>query len=129
AWRRRKRVPLDLLCEQPLILREAGSGSRWCLEQALGRAGKSLGDLHVALELGSNEAIKEAVLRGLGLAVLSTHAAHKEIEAGQPRALEGAGLALPRGWCGVGAGRRPPPPPPRLFLDLLEPCPGAARDS
>jgi DNA-binding transcriptional LysR family regulator len=30
-WSGRKRVPLPLLCQGPLILREAGSGSRWCL--------------------------------------------------------------------------------------------------
>jgi LysR family transcriptional regulator, low CO2-responsive transcriptional regulator len=124
AWRRRKRVPLDLLCEQPLILREAGSGSRWCLEQALGRAGKSLGDLHVALELGSNEAIKEAVLRGLGLAVLSTHAVHKEVEAGQLHALQVVGLDLTREMFVVWDRRRALPIPARLFLDLLEPCRG-----
>src|SRR5262245_3119208 len=57
-WGRRKRVTLEQLCDQPLILREPGSGSRWCLEQALGKAGKSLGELRVALELGSNEGIK-----------------------------------------------------------------------
>src|SRR5262245_29596569 len=77
AWARRKRVTLEQVCRQPLVLREVGSGSRWCLEQALSRAGKSLQDLQVALELGSNEGIKEAVLRGLGLAVLATQAAQK----------------------------------------------------
>ena len=70
-WNERESVELAELCAQPLILREAGSGSRWCLEQALSRAGKSLSDLRVVMELGSNEAIKEAVQRGLGLAVLS----------------------------------------------------------
>src|SRR5438128_727053 len=54
-WRRRKRVSLTQLCGQPLVLREAGSGSRWCLEQALAKAGSSVNDLRVALELGSNE--------------------------------------------------------------------------
>src|SRR5262249_39920106 len=63
----RANVTLAELCTQPLVLREAGSGSRWCLEHALAGAGLSLDDLRVALELGSNEAIKEAVLRGLGL--------------------------------------------------------------
>src|SRR5205085_9202159 len=61
ALARRKRLPLGELCRQPLILREAGSGSRWCLEQALARAGRSLRDLRVVLEVGSNAAIKEAV--------------------------------------------------------------------
>src|SRR5262245_27978525 len=63
-WRRRQAVSIDELCEQPLIVREAGSGSRWCLEHALEKADRSARDLQITLELGSNEAIKEAVLRG-----------------------------------------------------------------
>src|SRR5262245_35182829 len=31
---RRRRISVEELCQQPLILREVGSGSRWCLEQA-----------------------------------------------------------------------------------------------
>jgi DNA-binding transcriptional LysR family regulator len=128
-WARRKRITLEQLCEQPLILREAGSGSRWCLEQALARAGKSVGDLRVALELGSNEAIKEAVPRGLGLAVLSTHAVEQEVEAGRLHALQVAGLPLVRQMFVVWDRRRALPIPARLFLDLLQPCKGPARPS
>jgi DNA-binding transcriptional LysR family regulator len=128
-WGRRKRVPLDQLCEQPLILREGGSGSRWCLEQALARAGKSLQDLHIALELGSNEAIKEAVLRGLGLAVLSDHAVRQEVEGGKLHAVQVTGLPLVRQMFVVWDRRRALPIPARLFLELLQPCPGAARQS
>jgi DNA-binding transcriptional LysR family regulator len=95
-WARRKRVSLEELGGEPLILREAGSGSRWCLEQALARAGKSPADLRVALELGSSEAIKEAVQRGMGLAVLSTRAVEKEAGPGGPlRVLRVAGPAGP----------------------------------
>jgi DNA-binding transcriptional LysR family regulator len=121
-WAGRQRVTLDELTGQPLVLREAGSGSRWCLEQALIRSGKSLGDLRIAFELGSNEAIKEAVLRGLGLAVLSTYAVHKEVQSGTLCALEVTGLPLAREMFAVWDRRRALPIPARLFLDLLEPC-------
>jgi DNA-binding transcriptional LysR family regulator len=43
--------------------------------------------LRVTLELGSNEAIKKAVQRGVGVAVLSVYAVHKELEAGHLIAL------------------------------------------
>ena len=125
AWRRRRRVSLEELAGQPLILREAGSGSRGCLEQALARAGKSLRDLRVVLELGSNEAIKEAVLQGLGLAVLSTRAVEREVRVGELRALAVAGLPLSREMYVVWDRRRALPTPARLFLDLLGPCPHA----
>lgn len=123
-WARRRQVSLEQLCEQPLILREAGSGSRWCLEHALEGAGKSVLDLRVALELGSNEAIKEAVQRGMGLAVLSTRVVQKEIQAGQLHALNVTNLPLLREMFVVWDRRRVVPIPARLFLDLLEPCRG-----
>ena len=124
-WYRRKRVSLKQLCQEPLILREAGSGSRWCLERALARAGKSVKDLRLVLELGSNEAIKEAVLRGIGLAVLSTHAVHKELAAGQLRAFKVTGLPLEREMLAVWDRRRVLPIPAKLFLDFIDPCPEA----
>ena len=49
----------------------------------MGRAGISPSDLRVALELGSNEAIKRAVLRGVGVAVLSIYAVQEELRAGR----------------------------------------------
>src|SRR5205823_8213440 len=121
-WGRRQRVSLDQVGQQPLILREVGSGSRWCLEHGLAQAGKSLRDVRVALELGSNEAIKEAVLQGLGLAVLSTRAVEKEVQAGQLHALKVTGLPLLREMFAVRDRRRVLPIPAQLFLDLLEPC-------
>jgi DNA-binding transcriptional LysR family regulator len=125
AWARRRRVTVKQLARQPLILREAGSGSRWCLEQALARAGRSLADLQIALELGSNEAIKEAVVRGLGVAVLSSHAVHKELRAGRLHALRVADLPLEREMYVVWDRRRALPIPARLFRHFLEPCPSA----
>jgi DNA-binding transcriptional LysR family regulator len=121
-WASRRRVSLEQVRRQPLILREAGSGSRWCLEHGLAQAGLSPSDLRVALELGSNEAIKEAVLRGLGLAVLSTHAVADELRDGRLHALQVAGLPLLREMFVVWDRRRVLPIPARLFLDLLEPC-------
>jgi DNA-binding transcriptional LysR family regulator len=129
AWSQRESVSLEDLGCQPLVLREAGSGSRWCLEQALSRAGKSLRDLRIAVELGSNEGIKEAVLRGMGAAVLSDQAVQKEVQAGQLHALQVTGLPLQRKMFAVWDRRRALPIPARLFLDLLEPCRGKAQKS
>jgi len=128
-WKRRNRVTVAELARHPVIVREPGSGSRWCLEQGLGQIGKSLRDLRVELELGSNEAIKEAVLRGLGLAVLSTRAVEKEIQRGQLHAVKIAGLPLLREMFVVWDRRRVLPIPAQLFLDHLEPCRGKGRTS
>jgi len=125
-WAKRKRITLAQLLEQPLILREAGSGSRWCLEQALASTGNSLYDLQVTLELGSNETIKEAVLRGMGAAILSKRAVQKELQAGQLCALQITGLSLGREMFATWDKRRVLPIPAKLFLDILGPTYEAA---
>jgi DNA-binding transcriptional LysR family regulator len=115
----KKHVTAGQLAAHPLILREAGSGLRHCFEKALDRAGRSLSVLIVVLELGSNEAIKEAVHRGVGVAVLSALAVEKETRAGRLRALEVRGIRCERDMYVVLDRRRVPPLPARLFLTLL----------
>lgn len=117
---RRKKVSIAELCRQPLIMREAGSGLRHCVEKSLERAGRSWHDLHIALELGSNEAIKEAVLRGAGVSVLSAYAVQKELKSGQFRGLEVSDLRCDRDMYIVFDKRRVLPLPARQFLDFLE---------
>jgi DNA-binding transcriptional LysR family regulator len=122
---RRKKVSVKQLPRHPLILREVGSGLRHCFEKSLDRAGLSLADLRIALELGSNEAIKEAVLRGVGIAVLSTYAVQKELRAGQLHALAVSDLHCDREMYVVQDRRRVLPLPARQFLIFLETHPVA----
>jgi DNA-binding transcriptional LysR family regulator len=117
---RRKKVSVKQLPSHPLILREVGSGLRHCFEKSLDKAGLSLADLRVALELGSNEAIKEAVLRNVGGAILSTYAVQKELRAGQLHGLEVSDLHCDRDMYVVQDRRRVLPLPARLFLFFLE---------
>jgi DNA-binding transcriptional LysR family regulator len=116
---RRRRVSVAELLELPLIQREGGSGSRRCLEQVLERAGHPASGLKVVLELGSNEAIKEAVQRGLGLAVLSRLAVEQDMAAGRLHALEVRGLPLERDIFAVRDPRRPLPAAARLFWEMV----------
>ncbi|MDP2870899.1 LysR family transcriptional regulator [Methyloversatilis sp.] len=69
----RSSVPLDALRSHRFILRERGSGTRMVADQHF-RSHRFRPDIR--LELGSNEAIKEAVAGGLGIAVLSRHVLH-----------------------------------------------------
>jgi DNA-binding transcriptional LysR family regulator len=67
----KRELPLEKLATDRFILRESGSGTRMATEQ--------LFDAHsfrpgLRMELGSNEAIRQAVAAGLGVAVLSRHA-------------------------------------------------------
>lgn len=65
------RLPLSALTEERFILREQGSGTRLASDAHFAAYGFRP---RVRMELGSNEAIKQAVAGGLGLAVLSRHA-------------------------------------------------------
>jgi DNA-binding transcriptional LysR family regulator len=115
-----KTVTVDQLVAHALILRETGSGLRHCFEKALDRVGRSPAELRVALELGSNEAIKSAVLRGVGVAVLSLYAVRKELRDGHLRSVEVEGVGCARDMFVVRDRRRVVPPAARLFLTFLE---------
>jgi DNA-binding transcriptional LysR family regulator len=114
-------VTLAALLAQPLIQRELGSGSRRCLEESLGRLGVSPSDLSVVLELGSTEAIKEDVLQGFGLAVLSRRAVQKEVRAGMLKTVHVEGLTLDRDIYIVRDRRRVLPLPASVFLTFIHP--------
>jgi DNA-binding transcriptional LysR family regulator len=120
ALGKRKKVTLKQFLALPLVLREPGSGLRHCFEKSLERAGHSPAELLVALELGSNEAIKEAVLRGVGAAILSNYAVQREVRSGRLRALQVSDLHCDRDMFVVQDRRRVLPPPAKLFLILLE---------
>ncbi len=126
---RRKKVQVKQLARHPLVLREVGSGLRHCFEKSLEKVGRTLADLQVVMELGSNEAIKEAVLRGVGVAVLSTFAVQKEIKSGQLKSLEVTDLHCDRDMFVVQDRRRVLPLPARVFLNFLETNPIPAMKS
>lgn len=66
-------VELKNLAEQRFILREQGSGTRMGVDQYF-KKNKFRPDIR--MELGSNEAIKEAVAGGLGIGIVSRHSLH-----------------------------------------------------
>lgn len=65
---RRASVPLEALHHVELLRREAGSTTRTALEAALAKAGVTP---RGSLEVGSREALREAVARGLGVGAVS----------------------------------------------------------
>ena len=69
----RRKIPVRELKEQRFVLRETGSGTRMAADQFFR---KMRFRPNIRLELGSNEAIKEAVAGGLGLGIVSRHALH-----------------------------------------------------
>lgn len=96
AWASRTAVSLAELLEQPIILREVGSGSRKVLEDALRSAGLDTSALSVVAELGSTEAIRQAVKSGAGISVVSFRAIQEDLEHGTLRIVPLESLRLTR---------------------------------
>jgi DNA-binding transcriptional LysR family regulator len=90
-----KNIPPSRLNGVPFILREPGSGIRLATEDYLA---KNKVRIETRMEVGSNEAIKQAVKGELGLAVLSLASVAAEIERGELTTLDVHGFPLMRRW-------------------------------
>lgn len=87
--------PDDLLAETFLV-RERGSGTRILMERLLDRLGE--GRPYQTLDMGTNETIKQAVMAGLGIALISGHTVASELADGRLVQLKVKGVPIVRQW-------------------------------
>lgn len=92
---KKNKIPLRTIAEEPLILREPGSGIRDVTLRVFAAAGLRP---RVSMELGSNEAIKHAIVGGLGLSILSLHTLTLEGSDGPVAVLDVEGFPIQRKW-------------------------------
>lgn len=92
---KKKNISSQRLTEEPFLMRELGSGTRLAAERFFKEKGLTL---KIRMELGSNEAIKQAVAGGLGIAVLSAHTLALERNSGELSILDVAGFPIRRQW-------------------------------
>ncbi len=90
-----KNIPLQRLAQEPFIIREAGSGTRMAVEQFFA---ENRVEMNVEMEIGSNEAIKHAIVGGLGISVLSRHVLALEGTRGPLTILDVEGFPIQRHW-------------------------------
>jgi len=90
-----KLISLERLIEEPLIMRESGSGTRMAVE---GFFAENRLKMKVEMEIGSNEAIKQAIVGGLGLSVLSRHSLALEGPQGPLVVLDVEGFPIQKHW-------------------------------
>ncbi|MEQ1773941.1 MAG: LysR family transcriptional regulator [Burkholderiales bacterium] len=74
-----KNIPFSRLAQEPLLVREPGSGTRMTTDRLFRERGLAPS---IRMELGSNEAIRESIRSGLGISILSRHAIGDEVESG-----------------------------------------------
>jgi DNA-binding transcriptional LysR family regulator len=90
-----KHIPISSLNNQPFIMREKGSGTRAAV---LNLFAKHKVSVNVKLELGSNEAIKQAIAGGLGISVLSEHCLISEGMSTELTILDVENFPIQRHW-------------------------------
>ncbi len=112
----RKRIPLKALEKEPFILRESGSGTRLLLENMFKQHKLKL---NVRMELGSNEAIKQAVAGGLGISLLSQSTLHLDPSQKEISILNVQGFPVKRDWYVVHHKDKQPSVVAQTFLDYL----------
>ena len=86
-------IPITRLNDEPFIMRETGSGTRQAVQRLFTEHQVSV---RTRLELGSNEAIKQAIAGGLGISALSKHTLISD--AGELTILDIQEFPIPRHW-------------------------------
>lgn len=84
------------LANENFIVREDGSGTRGVFDFFFG--GVVVRQPHIKFEIGSNETIKQAVMAGLGLSLISAHTIEAEIADRRLAVLDVKGLPIFRQW-------------------------------
>lgn len=92
---KKKKISFTELKDESFLLREAGSGTRSVSDKLFK---KSRMRPQSANEFGSNETIKQAVIAGMGIALISAHAVWVELDQKRLVALDVQGLPINRTW-------------------------------
>lgn len=112
----KKNITIKELAKQQFLIRESGSGTRFVFDQLMKEHGVSI---EPYMELGSSEALKQAVMAGLGIAVLSLHSVQLERSVNKLTVLDVEGFPLKRRWYAVHLKGRKLSLVARTFLDYI----------
>jgi DNA-binding transcriptional LysR family regulator len=112
----RRGVAVRELAAERFVVREPGSGTREVAERALSAHG-----VHpaVALQLGSTEAVKQAVAAGLGLAIVSRYTVEDQLALGRIALVRLRGVELRRALTELRMQGRTPSAPAAAFVRYM----------
>ncbi|MGH8752133.1 MAG: LysR family transcriptional regulator [Burkholderiales bacterium] len=92
---KQRKIPLAKLQHETFLLREAGSGTRSAMERFFA---EHRIQLKGGMEMGTNEAIKQAVQAGMGLGIISLHTIELELETKRLKVLDVEDFPIKRHW-------------------------------
>lgn len=113
----KKNISAERIAQEPFLMRESGSGTRLSTENFFKERGLTI---NFRMELGSNEAIKQAVAGGLGITVLSAHTLALEKSADELVILDVEGFPIRRQWYVAYATGKQLSVVARAFLEFLQ---------
>src|SRR5213594_3713284 len=116
-WAKRRDIAPDQLAGEPMLMREPGSATRTVTERALQRAGVKF---EAAMELDHTEAIKQGVMAGLGVSLVSIYAVQGEIATRRLYALRLRGMRVQRHFHVIHHEARRVTASARAFMELME---------
>ena len=114
-----KEIPLEALMEEPFVMREVGSGTRKIIENILLQNKKNPDKLNVVCELGSSEAVKQGVLAGIGVSIISRREVENELKQGLLKEVKIKNLKFDRKFYLIYHERRPRSPVCETFLEFI----------
>ncbi|MDH5393484.1 MAG: LysR substrate-binding domain-containing protein [Gammaproteobacteria bacterium] len=112
----KKNIAIEELTNHRFLNREIGSGTRYVFDKLLEEHGLKI---EPYMELGSSEALKQAVMAGLGITALSVHSVQLELEVNKLTILDVQGFPLKRRWYVVHLKGRKLSLVGRTFLDFI----------
>jgi LysR family transcriptional regulator, low CO2-responsive transcriptional regulator len=118
----KRHISAASLSRETLLVRENGSGTRLLTERLLLELGATP---KLGMEISSNETIKQAVMAGLGISLLSYHTVAHEVEEGRLAILRVQGTPVVRKWYVVRNRRKNLLPSGRALWNFIETNGGA----
>lgn len=91
----KKNLNIEVLRDEPFIYREFGSGTRMVMEDYLKKHNI---DVKPIMELGTNEAIKHAIMAGIGISLISKLSFHSESVLNRIKVLDVNDLPIQTHW-------------------------------
>ena len=104
------------ILREPFVVRETGSDTSQSMANGFGRR---MAQLKIGLQIKSTETIRQAVIAGMGISLLSAHTVSRELRAGGLEMLDVQGFLLMLNWFVVQRRSKRPLPVARAFKQFL----------
>lgn len=109
-------IPFARLAEEPFLVREPESGTRRLTQRLFEQHGV---EPRIRMELGTNEAVLQAILAGLGVSILSRYTLRSKPEPSDLAVLDVEGFPIECHWYFVYRAGRQPSIVARSFMDFV----------